>query len=499
MVPSLSLSSLSKARPPEFPTALGSACPPEENQTPNLLEATKSPANQKRNVDVQYSKVFHAMPSPDRAPSLLTPIGFSYYARTTFLQPSLYQTLLDRGFRRSGTLLYKPDQIAACCPHYTIRLDSDVFHASKDQRQSLNRFNRYILGDDYIKEAAKLYPKSRAHAKKRDTDFDLIERVHESEEEKLKTPPAPAHALKVTLEPDSFTNEKYVLFENYQRNVHREPPHRISRSGFKSFLCNSPLPRRKQAVDGREKHLGSYHQCYRIDGKLIAIGVLDLLPQCVSAVYFMYHESVHQHGFGKLGALREIALAKEEGYKWWYAGFYIHSCIKMRYKADYTPQYMLDPDSYEWNLLNDELKKKLDNKAFVSLSRERTSAQTAPTMPNRETIGVGSSSRAMDIWEETGDMVMEEDEDSDTDPPVPNPDAPLWERAMPGILTKDQLETGIDLDQIKLQIDGKIYDASMLVNWESSSIENPHSTKGVIAELVAAVGAEIGKEMVLTF
>lgn len=37
------------------------------------------------------------------------------------------------------------------------------------------------------------------------------------------------------------------------------------------------------------------------------------------------------------------------------------------------------------------------------------------------------------------------DVDSDEDPPVPNPNDPIWERAMPGILTKTQLLTEIDL------------------------------------------------------
>lgn len=214
----------------------------------------------------------------------------------------------------------------------------------------------------------------------------------------------------------------------------------------------------------------------------------------------MYHESVHQHGFGKLGALREIALAKEEGYKWWYAGFYIHSCVKMRYKGDYSPQYMLDPDSYDWDLLNDELKKKLDEKSFVSLSRERAKVQSASlTSQNGDTAEIQSSDGAMDTAEENGDTEIEGDEDSDEDPPVPNPNAPLWERNMPGILTKNQLETDIDLDRIKLQIDGEIYETCMLVNWVSSSMDNPHSTKGVIAELVAAVGVEIAEDMVLSF
>lgn len=132
----------------------------------------------------------------------------------------------------------------------------------------------------------------------------------------MKSPPEPAHVFSVSLEPANFTEEKYKLYENYQSQVHRDPPGRISRDGFRRFLCESPLKSRKQTVDGRERLLGSVHQCYRLDGKLVAVGVLDLLPQCVSAVYFLYHEDVGDWNFGKLSALRETALALEGGYRY---------------------------------------------------------------------------------------------------------------------------------------------------------------------------------------
>jgi arginyl-tRNA---protein transferase len=387
-------------------------------------------------------------------------------------------------------LLYKPDLLASCCPQYTIRLDSHAFHASKDQRQSLNRFNKYILGDSYIKEAARLHPLSRDQAKKRNTNFDFIERVHESEKLRLKTPPEPAHDHRITLEPDSYTEEKYTLFENYQRIVHHEPPHRISKSGFRNFLCSSPIPRSKEIIDGRERRQGSYHQCYRIDGKLVALGVLDLLPQCVSAVYFMYHESVHQHGFGKLGALREIALAKEDGYQFWYAGFYIHNCVKMRYKGDYSPQFILDPESYEWDPLNDGLKKMLDVKRYLSLSRERSEGRSADPESSIEPSEV-----AIDIDPSLDD----EGEFDDDDSPVPNPDLPLFARAMPGILSRDQLLSDIDLDHIKLRVRDAEAETCDLVNWDTSDMDNSDSIKGIIAELVAAVGPEIGRKMIVSF
>ena len=108
--------------------------------------------------------------------------------------------------------------------------------------------------------------------RKREKEFDLIERIHEAESEFLDTPLDPAHVLTVSLEPDTFTDEKYDVFENYQRVVHQEPPEKTTPSGFKRFLCSSPLQRRIEITpDGKEKKLGSYHQCYRIDGRLVAI------------------------------------------------------------------------------------------------------------------------------------------------------------------------------------------------------------------------------------
>ncbi len=215
----------------------------------------------------------------------------------------------------------------SCCAQYTVRLDASRFQATKDQRQCINRLNKHILGESYIKDAAILYPLSREQAKKRDTEFNLVERVQESEHSYLESTGKcsnklkPAHKLEITLESNEFTEEKYSIFENYQRIVHHEGPKKISRRGFKNFLCDSPLPTTHSA-DG--KQYGSYHQCYRIDGELVAVGVLDLLPHCVSGVYFLYHESVHQYSFGKLGALREVAFAKDAGYQYWYPGFYIH-------------------------------------------------------------------------------------------------------------------------------------------------------------------------------
>lgn len=46
---------------------------------------------------------------------------------------------------------------------------------------------------------------------------------------------------------------------------------------------------------------GSYHQMYRVDGELVAMGVIDILPNCVSSVYFMYDNKWERFSLGKVG------------------------------------------------------------------------------------------------------------------------------------------------------------------------------------------------------
>lgn len=110
------------------------------------------------------------------------------------------------------------------------------------------------------------------------------------------------------------------MFENYQRNIHHESGSDISRSGFQRFLCTSPL---KNSTTASGTKFGSFHQCYRIDGRLVAMSVLDLLPHSVSAVYFIYHEDYAKWSFGKLSACREAALALEGGYRYYYMGAFL--------------------------------------------------------------------------------------------------------------------------------------------------------------------------------
>lgn len=343
-----------------------------------------------------------------------------------------------------------------------------------------------------------MHPRSREQARRRHNVFDVVERVHEPEAEVLKIPPSPDHVFNVTLEPDTFTEEKYEIFENYQRIVHREPPEKITRHGFKRFLCDSPLSRGSVAGPaGRQRQLGSFHQCYRIDGKLVAIGVLDLLPECVSAVYFLYHESINWLNPGKLGAMREIALAREQGYRWWYPGYYVHNCPKMRYKIEYKPQYVLDPEDLQWYLLDKEALALFDKSHYVSFSGQ--GGNQNPDGPGCETtsgLAPSPGEAATAKSPEAGEAGEGGKEDSEESPEEEDEDVFLLTSSMPGIPSLQEMEQ-VDMDGLVLRTDfsDNLIRASHLVIWETEHISLFGSLKSRIAELVAAVGPDLIDEI----
>ncbi|PLB55707.1 Arginyl-tRNA-protein transferase [Aspergillus steynii IBT 23096] len=393
----------------------------------------------------------------------------SYYTSSVAVRPVHYEELVNRGWRRSGTLYYKPNLQRSCCPHYTMRMEASAFKPRKDQRKAINRWNKFILGPEYIRRAAYLCPKSRGEKKHRKQTFDVSDVVHEAEYSNVKRPLdpktkkllEPAHRFEVNIEGDSISQAKFDLFLKYQTTVHKEDVSKWQTKDFKRFLC-SGIKRSPANPQSSEKKLGSYHQCYRLDGKLIAVAVLDLMPNCVSSVYIFYDPAYEQWEFGKLSALREIALTNEGGYNYYYMGYYIHSCQKMRYKGNFRPQYILDPESHTWEPLDGELSKKLDERPYVSLSHDRQLAAESSQEPDP----------AADINDE---------------------EASLFDLHMPGVLTLEQVKA-LDLDHWLLLVHGTFVHMIDLVGWEDMPMDNPQSVKGIIAELAAALGPEVCKE-----
>ena len=77
--------------------------------------------------------------------------------RTAFVSTKLtitdYEELLDRGFTRCGTYIYKKDNQNSCCEVYAYKVDIDQFKMNKNQKKDLKRFFRYIWTDSLNVEA----------------------------------------------------------------------------------------------------------------------------------------------------------------------------------------------------------------------------------------------------------------------------------------------------------------------------------------------------------
>lgn len=144
----------------------------------------------------------------------------------------------------------------------------------------------------------------------------------------------------------------YQVYKLYQIAIHKDPPDKPTESQFKRFLCDSPLEA-ETAPDGPDVGYGSFHQQYWLDGRIVAVGVLDILPSCVSSVYLYYNPDFSSLSLGTYSALREIAFTRQlqkqsPRLAYYYLGFYVYSCPKMRYKGQYRPSDLLCPETYVW-------------------------------------------------------------------------------------------------------------------------------------------------------
>ena len=83
------------------------------------------------------------------------------------------------------------------------------------------------------------------------------------------------------------------------------------------------------------------------------MGVLDVLPHALSSKYFFWDSDYAALAPGKFSALKEAEWVQRAArtcpaLHYYYMGFYIHSCHKMRYKADYQPSDLLCPERLTW-------------------------------------------------------------------------------------------------------------------------------------------------------
>lgn len=88
---------------------------------------------------------------------------------------------------------------------------------------------------------------------------------------------------------------------------------------------------------------------WRLDGKLLAVAVTDVLPEALSAVYTFFEPEQAARSLGTHAILCQIEQARRDGREHVYLGFWLDGHPKMNYKRNFRPLETLD--GKDWHLL----------------------------------------------------------------------------------------------------------------------------------------------------
>ncbi len=230
----------------------------------------------------------------------------------------------------------------------------------------LNFFPSSSEGNEDGFEKAKIKPSRGMPTKKKEKKDD-----HPTVKPQKKKTTSKHKMFTVTVENSEFRREDFELWQRYQAKIHNDPPSKLKKSSYVNFLCDTPLV-------SDDKTYGSKHFRYFIDDKLVAVGVCDVLPTALSSVYFYHDPDLMKLELGKLSALYEIDFVSKNrntakyslgDFKYYYMGYYIHDCQKMRYKGEYKPSELRCPTTGKWVSLDDrKTLEKLDAHSFKIVS-----------------------------------------------------------------------------------------------------------------------------------
>ncbi|MEP0845194.1 MAG: arginyltransferase [Phycisphaerae bacterium] len=137
------------------------------------------------------------------------------------------------------------------------------------------------------------------------------------------------HDVEVDLSVPRADDEHWALFQRYQIRQH-DGAMLGTRDQFERFLCDSPLP--------------TIEIAYRLGGRLVGVGIVDVCPASLSSVYMYFDPDDARRSLGVFSALCEIDECRRRGLPYWYIGYWVRGSRKMDYKRWFRPHELLGPD-----------------------------------------------------------------------------------------------------------------------------------------------------------
>lgn len=202
------------------------------------------------------------------------------------LSAAVYEQLLARGWRRFGYEFFRP-ACRSCLKCLSLRVLVQEFEPSQSQRRCLRR----------------------------NCDLTLV------------------------VQPPTVTGAHLDLYNSYHADMH-------VRRGWSLQTMTEEVYRRTY-VDAPGDFAREF--LYWNDSKLVGVGLVDLLPSCLSSITFFHDPAYRADALGVFSVLRQLYVARERGLTHQYLGYWINECRSMAYKSNYTPHEILQryPDDLE--------------------------------------------------------------------------------------------------------------------------------------------------------
>ena len=268
----------------------------------------------------------------------------------------------------------------------------NIIDKSKEQKEKVEiapKKNENKIENQEKKEKKKKKEKPKEIKEKYTFDY-FNEIVNEPE---IFLPLKHIYALELT-DKIEMNDEKFKVYKKYQMNIHKDKEEEITVDNYnmswgKSNLIDNIGIKLPQDLASKTKHpeiypkkYGCYNLIHRIDGKIVAVGIVDILPTCLSSVYLYYDTDYQFLDLGVLTSILEIEYIKsfhdliDNNFNYYLLGFYAENVQKLRYKGFYFPTQILDRFTMNYVYLN-EVQNILKESKHVQLSKE-------PKNPNYE-------------------------------------------------------------------------------------------------------------------
>ena len=272
-------------------------------------------------------------------------VSFGFHFDSTSTEK--YLQLLNCGWRRSGKFFYLLLNEKTCCPAQTIRTECVEFVLNRKSHKKVIKRIAHLIGI-------------------RCETWDFVECLSTILEAGKKT-----GKFTIETEQAKLDVESWKLYKKYQIAIHKDLPASLTETRYQRFLCDSPLPTSS-----------TMHQKYFIDGHLVAVSVVDLLPECLSSVYFFYDPDYSHLTLGIFSALYEIYHARCILHvPYYYMGYYIKNCPKMTYKSQFEPCFLLNRVTQQWTIFNEV---QFDEKGSVIFPSDRSAIDVGANLSNYE-------------------------------------------------------------------------------------------------------------------